>query len=73
MLMVLRILFFQIHREVITAYGVTFDDFAIKGYTVAQRSVFVVEADGMQSDTLEYSENPGMEPDYEALFGHIGV
>ena len=62
----------DVHREVITAYGVTFDDFAIKGYTVAQRSVFVVEEDGTIGYAW-YSENPGMEPDYEALFAHLGV
>ena len=60
----------DVHREVITAYGVTFENFAIDGYTVAQRSVFLVEADGTIGYAW-YADNPGIEPDYEALFAHI--
>ncbi|MDP6856313.1 MAG: redoxin domain-containing protein [Candidatus Thalassarchaeaceae archaeon] len=60
----------DVHREVISAYGVTFDNFAIDGYTVAQRSVFLVEADGTIGYAW-YAENPGIEPDYEELFSHI--
>ena len=60
----------DVHREVISAYGVTFDNFAIDGYTVAQRSVFLVEADGTIGYAW-YAENPGIEPDYESLFSHI--
>ena len=62
----------DVHREVISAYGVTFDNFAIDGYTVAQRSVFVVEEDGTIGYAW-YAENPGIEPDYDALFAHIGA
>ena len=62
----------DVHREVITAYGVTFENFAIDGYTVAQRSVFVVEEDGTIGYAW-YAENPGIEPDYDALFAHIGA
>ena len=51
-------------------FGVTFDNFAIDGYTVAQRSVFLVEADGTIGYAW-YADNPGIEPDYSALFAHI--
>jgi peroxiredoxin len=60
----------DVHREVIEAYGVTFENFVIDGYTVAQRSVFVVEADG-KIGYAWYAENPGVEPDYAALFLHL--
>ena len=59
-----------VHREVLSAFGVTFYNFAIVGFTVAHRSVFCVEADG----TIGYAwdaDNPGIEPDYSALFAHI--
>ena len=36
----------DVHRETVNSYGVALADFVIPGYTVAQRSVFVVEADG---------------------------
>ena len=62
----------DVHREVINTYGVTFENFAIDGYTVAQRSVFVVEADGTIGYAW-YAENPGVEPDYDALFAHLGA
>ena len=59
----------DVHREVVNAYDVALGDFVIQGYTVAQRSVFVVEADG----SIGYAwvaENPGQEPDYEAVMAH---
>ena len=62
----------DVHRDVIESYGVTFENFVIDGYTVAQRSVFVVEADGTIGYAW-YAENPGVEPDYEALFAHVGA
>ena len=62
----------DVHREVINAYGVTFENFAIDGYTVAQRSVFVVEADGTIGYAW-YAENPGIEPDYDTLFAHLAA
>ena len=53
--------------EVIKAYDVVFPDFAgIEGYTVAKRSVFVVDEEG----TISYewiAPNPGVEPDYAAV------
>ena len=59
----------DVHRETVNSYGVALADFVIQGYTVAQRSVFVVEADG----SIGYAwvaENPGQEPDYEAVMAH---
>ena len=59
----------DVHREAVNAYGVALADFVIPGYTVAQRSVFVVEVDG----SIGYAwvaENPGQEPDYEAVLAH---
>jgi peroxiredoxin len=60
----------DVHREVISAYGITFENFAIDGYTVAQRSVFLVEEDGTIGYAW-YAENPGIEPDYDELFSYI--
>ena len=59
----------DVHREAVEAYGVTLGDFVIPGYTVAQRSVFVVETDG----SIGYAwvaDNPGLEPDYDAVMTH---
>ena len=59
----------DVHREAVNAYGVALADFVIPGYTVAQRSVFVVEVDG----SIGYAwvaEPPGQEPDYEAVMAH---
>ena len=59
----------DVHREAVEAYGVSLGDFVISGYTVAQRSLFVIEADG----SIGYAwvaENPGMEPDYDAVMAH---
>ena len=54
-------------RETIKTYGVELHDFAgLKGYTVAQRSVFIVDADGV----LKWkwiSNDPGVEPDYAEI------
>lgn len=36
----------DVHRTMISDYGMTFENFAIDGYTVANRGVVVVEADG---------------------------
>jgi peroxiredoxin len=55
------------NREVIKKYGVTISDFAgLKGYTVAQRSVFVIDTQG----NVRYvwvSKDPGVEPNYEEI------
>ncbi|MGD0802976.1 MAG: redoxin domain-containing protein [Candidatus Bathyarchaeia archaeon] len=54
-------------RETINAYGVELRDFAgLKGYTVAQRSIFIIDAEGV----LKWkwiSSNPGVEPDYAEI------
>ncbi|MBJ36545.1 MAG: peroxiredoxin [Euryarchaeota archaeon] len=59
----------DVHREAVDDYGVSLGDFVITGYTVAQRSVFVVEADGRVGYSW-IADNPGMEPDYEAVMAH---
>ena len=59
----------DVHRTMITDYGMTFENFVIDGYTVANRGVVIVEADG----TVGYvwtCENLGQEPDYEAIVAH---
>jgi glutaredoxin-dependent peroxiredoxin len=54
-------------RTATNDYGVAVENFAgTGGYTVAQRSVFIVNANG----DLAYSwvaPNPGVEPDYQAV------
>jgi peroxiredoxin len=59
----------DVTREVIAAYGVRLEDFVIDGFTVAQRAVFIIEADG----TIGYTwiaDSPGTEPDYDAVITH---
>ena len=59
----------DVHRSVINDFGVAYHDFSIKGYTVATRSVFVVESDG----TVGYAwaaENPGIQPDYSEVISY---
>ena len=55
------------NREVIKSYGIEAFDFAgIKGYTVAKRSIFVVDKNGV----VRYAwttDNPEIEPDYYAI------
>jgi len=59
-------------RETIKRYGVFHADFAgLKGYTVAKRSVFILD----QKGRLQYkwiSEDPGKEPDYKEIIGQLG-
>jgi glutaredoxin-dependent peroxiredoxin len=54
-------------REAVQAYGVALENFAgLQGYTAAQRSVFLLDAEG----AVRYSwiaENPGIEPDYSEI------
>ena len=54
-------------REVVKKYGVLLDNFAgLMGYSTAQRSVFILDADVV----VKYkwvAENPGIEPDYGEL------
>jgi glutaredoxin-dependent peroxiredoxin len=54
-------------REAVKAFGVELKDFAgLKGYNVAQRSIFIVDKEGI----LRWkwiSDNPGNEPDYSEI------
>ncbi len=59
----------DVHRTMIADYGVTFENFVIDGYTVANRAVVIVEDDG----TVGYiwtCESLGEEPDYDAIIAH---
>jgi len=55
------------NREVVRLYGIELKDFAgLKGYSVAKRSVFVLDKKGF----VRYrwvSEDPGIEPDYKEI------
>ena len=55
------------NHEVIKLYGIEASDFAdIKGYTVAKRSIFVINKKGV----IRYAwttDNPTVEPDYYAI------
>jgi peroxiredoxin len=55
------------NREVIKLYDIELKDFAgLKGYSVAKRSVFVLDKNGV----VRYrwiSDNPGIEPDYKEI------
>ncbi|MBI5648617.1 MAG: peroxiredoxin [Ignavibacteriae bacterium] len=60
------------HSRVATkAYGVELPNFAgIDGYNVAQRSIFVLDADGV----IRYkwvAENPGILPDYDVVMAEL--
>lgn len=54
-------------RDVIKLYGIELKDFAgLKGYSVAKRSVFVLDKNGI----VRYkwvSDDPGMEPNYKEV------
>jgi peroxiredoxin len=54
-------------REVSKQYGGVHEDFAgMKGYSASKRAVFIIDTNG----TVKYawvSENPGVEPDYNAV------
>jgi peroxiredoxin len=55
------------NREVIRTYGIEMHNFAgLDGYTVAERSIFIIDKDG----TVRYvwmSEDPTVEPDYAEI------
>jgi peroxiredoxin len=55
------------NREAIRAYGVEMSDFAgIKGYAVAKRAIFILDAKGV----IRYiwmTEDPTVEPSYDAI------
>ena len=51
-------------REAVKVFGIELKDFAgMKGYTVAKRSVFIIDGEGILR-WVWVSENPGIEPDY---------
>lgn len=55
------------NREVIRTYGVEATDFGgLKGYTVAKRSVFIMDREGIVR-YVWVSEDPRKEPDYEEI------
>jgi len=55
------------NRDAIRAFGIELRDFAgLKGYTVAKRSVFVLDADGVVR-WMWISDDPGVEPDYAEI------
>lgn len=60
------------NREVIRLYDIELKDFAgLKGYSVAKRSVFVLDKDGV----VRYrwiSDNPGIEPNYKEIEQALG-
>jgi peroxiredoxin len=54
-------------REVVRQYCGVHEDFAgLKGYTVSKRAVFIVDGNGIVK-YVWISENPGVEPDYDAI------
>jgi peroxiredoxin len=59
-------------RQVVRKFNVFHDDFGgLKGYTVAKRSVFVLDAKGV----LRYrwvSEDPGKQPNYDEVKDILG-
>ena len=54
-------------REVVKIYGLELSDFAgLRGYTVAKRSIFILDKNG----TVRYvwiTENPAIEPNYAEI------
>ena len=54
-------------REVIKTYGLEFPNFAgLKGYTVAKRSIFILDQNGIVR-YVWISENPALEPNYQEI------
>ena len=54
-------------RGTIKTYGILLNDFAgVSGYDVAQRSVFVLDADGIVR-FVWIAEKPGIEPNYDEV------
>ena len=60
-------------RSTVDAYGVALHDFAgMPGSTASERAVFIVDEDG---DVMWkwVGENPGIEPDYDAVLAAVGA
>ena len=59
-------------RETIKKYDIVHEDYAgLKGYTVAKRSVFILDQEGK----LQYkwiAQDPAKEPKYDEITGEIG-
>jgi peroxiredoxin len=59
-------------REIIKTYGVETPDFAgLKGYTVAKRSVFIVDKNGIVRYVWT-TKDPAIEPDYSEIEKALG-
>jgi peroxiredoxin len=57
----------DLKREIIKTYGVETPDFAgLKGYTVAKRSIFIVDKNGVVRYVWA-TEDPAIEPDYAGI------
>ena len=55
------------NREVVRAYGLEYPDFAgLIGYTVAKRSIFILDQKGIVR-YVWVSENPSVEPNYQEI------
>ena len=55
------------NRNGVKTYGVELENFAgLKGYTAAQRAVFILDKDGVVKSKW-IAENPGIEPNYEQV------
>ncbi len=63
----------DVRREVIKDYGVVLQDFAgLQGLTVAQRSIFILDAEG----TVRYSwiaDSPATQPDYSVIKNELAT
>ncbi len=60
-------------RSTVEAYGIALNDFAgMPGYTASERAVFIVDGDG---DVMWkwVGENPGVQPDYDAVVEAAGA
>ena len=60
-------------RSTVEAYGVALHDFAgMSGYTASERAVFIVDESG---DVMWkwVGENPGVQPDYDAILAFVGA
>ena len=54
-------------REVVKAYGLESPNFAgLNGYTVAKRSIFIIDKDGLVR-YVWVSDDPAVEPDYAEI------
>ena len=56
------------NREATEAYGIAIP-FVMPGYIASQRAVFIIDSNGMIGFSW-VAENPGQEPDYEAIINY---